>query len=150
MNGVEFVVFGTPAPQGSKKPMGLRKTKSGKQVSILVESSAKVAPWREAIELEWIKLRNTGRVQGLAGPVSVEVVFYLNRVDKPKNLHWPVSKMDGDIDKLLRSTFDALTQSGAIEDDRFIVTVSAGKAYAGSLPYGLQQPGATIKIRRAG
>lgn len=141
MNGVEFIVYGTPAPQGSKRHVG-----GGR----MIESSKRVKPWREAVMLAWYELRATDRVEKIMGPVCVEVVFYLNRVDKPKNLHWPVSKMDGDIDKLLRSTFDALTQSGAIEDDRFIVTVSAGKAYAGSLPYGLQQPGATIKIRRAG
>ena len=150
MNGVEFIVYGTPAPQGSKKPMGLRRTKSGKQVSILVESSKLVKPWREAVMLAWYELRNTGRVQGIMGPVNVEIVFYLHKVKNPKHPLWPVSRRDGDIDKLRRATYDALTKAGAIEDDCFVVLESGGKVYAGSLPYGLQQPGATIKIRRAG
>lgn len=136
MNGVEFIVYGTPAPQGSKKPYG-----NGR-----VEASKLVKPWREAVKWAWIEMRNSGIVEPIMGPVIVDTMFYFQRPKKPK-YEFPCVK---DVDKLLRSTNDALTQCGAIEDDRFIVVGSFGKVYAGSLPYGLQQPGATIKIRRAG
>jgi hypothetical protein len=39
---IEFMVTGTPAPQGSKKFVGTTKTGRG----ILAESSKKVKPWR--------------------------------------------------------------------------------------------------------
>ncbi|WP_312681328.1 hypothetical protein [Stenotrophomonas chelatiphaga] len=44
---IRIVVYGSPAPQGSKSFKGLAK--SGR--AILVESSKKVCPWRQDVKL---------------------------------------------------------------------------------------------------
>ena len=114
-----FKVLGVPAPQGSKRHVGR---------GILVESSKKVAPWREAVKWEAIKVHQ-GRPP-LQGAIHVSVDF---RVPAPKKLkagQEPTTRTSGDIDKLLRSTFDAITDSGMIRDDSHIVAVTATKRFA--------------------
>ena len=46
-----------------------------------------------------------------------------------------------DLDKLLRSTFDAITTAGVWRDDAQVVVVSASKSYADTFP-----PGALITL----
>lgn len=121
-------VYGTPAPQGSKQAYVRGKR------AVLVEVSRKVKPWREAVVA-------AAQASGLSygGIVAVQVIFYMPR---PKSHYgsrkgqpylkdtapsYPSGKPD--IDKLLRSTFDALTTSGIIEDDSRIVEVFARKLY---------------------
>lgn len=123
-------VVGVPAPQGSKKYVGHR---AGKPV--LLESSAKVRPWRAAV------------AQAAAlhpplpeGAVTVEVVF---RLPRPKSLPKRVTThtRKPDLDKLVRSTLDAL--SGVLyADDNRVDTLTARKTYA--TPE--EQPGATICV----
>ena len=122
-----FKVLGEPAPQGSKT-----RTKWGMR-----ESSTKVAPWRENVmnvihRMGWDALL-------LDGPISVKVTFIHTR---PKN-HYGMRKgvpylkdnapvwmaQTPDIDKCLRSTFDAITQSGMIVDDSRIVKVATEQRY---------------------
>lgn len=56
--------------------------------------------------------------------------------------HWPTSRGIGDIDKLERSTLDALTASGVWVDDSQVVQMRSTKTWAD----GLCDPGATIII----
>jgi crossover junction endodeoxyribonuclease RusA len=114
-----FTVMGTPAPQGSKRHVGR---------GILVESSKKVAPWREAVK--WEAIRVHGGKPPLEGPLYVSVHFYVRPPKKLKNGQQPITRTNGDIDKLLRSTFDALVDSGMIRDDSQIVCVTARKEFA--------------------
>lgn len=116
---VYFQVLGTPAPQGSKRHVGR---------GILVESSKKVAPWREAVK--WEAIRVHGGKPPLEGPLYVSVTFYVHRPKCSKDGSWPVTRYSGDLDKLLRSTFDAITDSGMIRDDSQIVCVTARKEFA--------------------
>jgi len=122
-----FNVHGTPAPQGSKT-----RTKWG-----MIESSKKVLPWREAVVAEII--RHGCHNKMLDGPLNISIKF---RFKRPKSHYGtrkgqPYLKQDApvfvtstpDLDKCLRSTFDALTQSGLIKDDSFIVSVQASKRY---------------------
>lgn len=44
-----FVVYGEPAAQGSKKAAGYRRGRGGRMVTVLVEQSKKVKPWRTAV-----------------------------------------------------------------------------------------------------
>lgn len=122
---ITMTVYGTPAPQGSKRHVG---------GGIMVESSTKVGPWREAIVSEAIRTDIVGRK--LDGPLFVGVVFWLARPaghfgkrgllpSAPKH-----PSVKPDIDKLLRSTLDGLTQAGVIADDARIVFVEACKRYA--------------------
>jgi crossover junction endodeoxyribonuclease RusA len=56
---------------------------------------------------------------------------------------WPDKRPD--LDKLQRSTLDALVSAGAIEDDGRVVILYAEKVFPG-MPYALETPGARIRI----
>lgn len=139
MNPVTITVYGVPGAQGSKAFKGI--SKSGK--AIMVESSKKVGPWREAV-------KNAVMLAGhphVPGAVSVEIVFTLARpkrlaAAKHKNAP-PAVTPDGD--KLTRATWDALTQMRVIEDDARIVSWGGSKVYEGS-DWGMDSPGAVIQI----
>ena len=140
---IEIRVWGIPAPQGSKQVRGYVAGRA-----ILGESSKAVAPWRVDV-----RAATQNQYQGpiLTGPVAVCATFLFSR---PKG-HWGTGKnaerlkpsapkhltsvRHGDLDKLLRSTFDGLSQSaggGLITDDSLIVQVMANKRYVeeGELP----------------
>jgi crossover junction endodeoxyribonuclease RusA len=112
-----FWVDGEPAPQGSKNGF----VKNGRVV--MVESSKKVKPWREAVATETAKQVNCT----MTTPVEIALVFHLPR-PKTVNRKWPAVKPD--LDKLIRSTFDGLTTGGLYTDDALVIAVSASKQYA--------------------
>ena len=134
-----IVAIGTPGPQGSKRFMG---TRGGR--GVLIESSKKVKPWREAVV--WAAREAGGRV---VGPVVVEMIFTL---PKPKSAPkrrklWPDRKPD--LSKLVRSTEDALTDAGAWEDDARVVELRTAKRYPGEGADALDVPGCVIRIHEA-
>jgi Holliday junction resolvase RusA-like endonuclease len=125
-------VTGRPAPQGSK-----RLGEHGQ----MREQSAYLRPWRAAVVRAAYQAYVDAGVQPntlpvLLGPVAVIARFRMA----------PGSRVDGppDIDKLLRSTFDALTQAGAWEDDSRVVEVITSKLAL----VGDETPGALITIWR--
>jgi Holliday junction resolvase RusA-like endonuclease len=63
----------------------------------------------------------------ITGAVSLVVNFYFQRPKSVKRQHPEVKP---DLDKLLRSTLDALVEAGAIEDDAKVVAVTACKIYS--------------------
>lgn len=143
MNEIRFFVIGVPAPQGSKRHVGR---------GILVESSKRVAPWRQAVEAA-----ARGHGGRILGPVAVRLVF---RLPRPKGHYrtgrnsnllrnsaptWPTSLAHGDIDKLTRSTLDGLVCAEAIEDDSQVVILRAAKAYA----HQAGEPGCLVTITPA-
>ena len=142
---VEFRVFGLPAPQGSKKHVGR---------GVMVESSKKVRPWRQDV-MATSDRAYKGKV--ITNPVRLEVDFFFAR---PKS-HYRTGKYSdllredapiyafthnlGDLDKLLRSTIDALsfvTGGCIIRDDCLVVSISSSKQYANAIT----PPGAAIKV----
>lgn len=136
---ITVTVLGTPAPQGSKRHVGN---------GVMVESSAKVKPWREAVK--WAVDDQHGQAvrdfDPFRGPVIVELVFTLAKpASAPKRTRtWPSKRPD--IDKLIRSTLDGLTDSGVIRDDAQIVQLTAAKRYPGEGFFALPVPGAWIRI----
>lgn len=139
-----FRVYGVPAPQGSKKHIGK---------GVMVESSKRVRPWREAVK--------TGIAADLGPdpymltvPTYVDIRFVFTRPKSHyrtgRNAHLlkdsapprPTSKQLGDVDKLQRATFDALTDCGVIADDALIVEVYATKEYG-------TRPGAQVIVGTA-
>jgi Holliday junction resolvase RusA-like endonuclease len=114
---ISYWIDGEPAPQGSKTGF----IKNGRVV--MVESSKKVKPWREAVAAQ-----TQAKVpSALQNPVEISLVFHL---PKPKTVtrKWPAVKPD--LDKLIRSTFDGLTTGGLYTDDALVIAVSASKQYA--------------------
>lgn len=137
----KFTVYGTPAPQGSKSFKG--RTKTGR--AIMVESSKKVAPWRDSViwafreaikgDPDWLPITE---------PVRLVVTFSLQRPKSaPKRVTRPAKYPD--LSKLIRSTEDGMTTAGVYADDSLIVSVEAHKVFAGTAE-GLEVPGAQIEI----
>lgn len=121
-------VLGHPAPQGSKRHVGR---------GIMVEASKAVTPWREAVVTECKRHQVAGLM--IDAPVDVFLSFYFPRpaghyaasgevkASAPK---YPSRRSVGDLDKLVRSTLDALVQASVIADDCLVVDLTARKRYA--------------------
>ena len=149
-----ITVYGTPAPQGSKRFVGHAKSGRG----IMIESSAAVKPWREAVKwaaLEALEPRELSVEAhcngGFVGPVRVRMVFTLRRPAAAKKREYPHTKPD--LSKLVRATEDALTDAGVWEDDARVVELTAAKAYP-IIPHVpgteiLDRPGCVITIESA-
>lgn len=130
-------VAGTPAPQGSKRPLGRR---GGRHV--MVESSKKVKPWRRAIRDAFTKSENIGlgwhdfpvRVFEKGTALVVMIVFVMPRpVSTPKTKPTPLAVKRPDVDKLTRAVLDALDSTsgaGVFADDSQVITVHAHKRVA--------------------
>jgi len=112
---ITFFVEGHAGPQGSKRHVGHGR---------MIESSKRVAPWRAAVIAE--AQRHAHDL--LAGPVGVSVQFILPR---PKNARGIISaaRRIGDLDKLCRSTLDALSDV-IYRDDCQVVDIRASKRVA--------------------
>jgi crossover junction endodeoxyribonuclease RusA len=124
---------------------------------VLVESSKRVGPWREAIrhaaalaaeERRWVTMPDQ--------PVMLALTFTLARprshygtgrnadVLKPSAPGYPIGTPD--LDKLCRATLDALTDSGVIHDDARVIALGATKTYPGGHADALDVPGAVVTL----
>jgi Holliday junction resolvase RusA-like endonuclease len=76
-------------------------------------------------------------------PVELRVVYFFDRTaeDRPDEAY-PVAMGIGDLDKLDRNIGDALTSSGVIKDDQYIVRIVSEKRWAAEGG----QPGAQITL----
>jgi Holliday junction resolvase RusA-like endonuclease len=114
---VSFTVLGVPGPQGSKRHVG-----GGR----MVESSKKVAPWRDSVA--WAGKEAMAGRSPLDGPLGCDIVFVFPRPKSRKKTARHDRKPD--LSKLIRSTEDALTTGGVWADDARVVVVFAQKAYS--------------------
>jgi Holliday junction resolvase RusA-like endonuclease len=134
---VELVVLGVPGPQGSKRYVG-----GGR----MIESSKKVAPWRDSVA--WAAREVMAGRPPIDGPVRCQMVFVFPRPKSRKRTALHDRKPD--LSKLIRSTEDALTTGGAWADDaRVVEYVTTCKRYADEMPPGSITSGAAIRIWRA-
>lgn len=139
-----IVVYGSPAPQGSKKFLGTYKGKDGRTHGIMGEDSKRTKPWREDVKAAALLVRN-GRAP-LDCALNVRIIFTMPKpASAPKTRRTYPMRMP-DIDKLCRSTFDALTQAGVMVDDARVVRLVAAKVFPGEDPDALEACGAVIEI----
>lgn len=124
---IEFRVYGTPAPQGSKKFVGKGR---------MIESSKKLPAWRKTVTQA---AHAVAPKQPLDCPVSVQATFW---VPKPQRPRFNVPATPGDLDKYLRAVGDALEQAGVLKNDARITHWNATKHYADQH----NPPGAHITI----
>ena len=132
MNEIFIPVIGIPAPQGSKRHVGH---------GIMIENSKRVKPWRQDVK-EAALTHYDGEVIDQA--VEIEIIFIFvrpkshfgtgknSRKLKPSAPVFVTSKGIGDIDKLQRSTYDALSESSGgnvLKDDSLIVQNRNSKRY---------------------
>lgn len=130
-------VIGRPAPQGSKRYVG----GSAKQGGRFIEASKYLPAWRKALMTAAQEAMAEQEWETYAGPVEVQVTFFLERPSSiPQSKRpWPIKPPD--LDKLVRS-LDSLTDAGVWEDDGQIVILQAAKCYADT-----REPGAEIRVR---
>lgn len=150
---IEIRVYGTPGPQGSKRFMG---THGGR--GVMVESSKKVKPWRDAVRGDAIVAHQAvPNWKPLDEPLYAEMVFTFARPRSHyrtgRNAHLlrdaaparPLAKPD--VSKLCRSTEDALTDAGVWCDDARVVEYTRlAKVYAGEDDDAMDAPGVVIRI----
>lgn len=141
---MKIIAYGDPGAQGSKR--FVRQTAGGK--GIMIESSAKVAPWRQDVKAAAEAVLDTlGRPSPFTGPLAVRMVFTFLRPASVKRHKRPWPSVAPDLSKLCRSTEDALKSAGAIHDDALIVEYTRlAKVYAGEDPDALDRAGVLIII----
>ncbi len=136
-------VYGEPAPQGSKRAFVIKGTNR----AVVTEVSNKVKPWRIAVEQAVILAYPPGTRKDpilVRGAVSVVIDFVLPKPKSAKKDAKPA--VSPDIDKLARSTLDALKTSGVFEDDGRVVDLAVSKRYPSDNPEGMPVPGARIFV----
>lgn len=127
---LHVVIRGTPAPKGSLRHVGR---------GVLVESSARLRPWRAAVTAAAVDAAGPGW-EPIDGPIHVEVGFEFARPAshygtgrntarlRPGAPAYPATRPD--LDKLVRAVLDALGDAGVWRDDARVVTVAAVKRWA--------------------
>jgi Holliday junction resolvase RusA-like endonuclease len=138
---LEIIVYGRPAPQGSKRHVGN---------GVMIESSKAVKPWRDDVKAAAEKAIGgmLGDRYPLDAPLIVRMVFTMPKpASAPKRRRtWPCRTPD--LSKLIRSTEDALTASGVWRDDARVVEYErTAKVFPGEDPEALDAPGVRITIR---
>ena len=127
---VAFSVPGRAAPQGSKRHVGH---------GIMVESSARLRPWRAAVTAAAIEARDGA--PPITGPVYLRVDISFPRPAghfgtgrnagklRPSAPYFAPSRAVGDLSKLIRAVEDAITDAGLWRDDSQVVVVTAVKRH---------------------
>ncbi len=137
-------VHGSPAAQGSKRAVIHRST--GRPV--VIEQSQKVKPWRADVKAAAEQACATAGPDRfpLDGPVALDITFTLPKpASAPKTRRtWPDRRPD--LDKLLRSTLDALQAAGVYRNDGQVIQCGHRKVYPGEHIQALTVPGAVIYV----
>lgn len=145
-------VYGTPAPQGSKK--GFYNPHIGR-VQLVDDNKKRLKPWRDAVRSDSADAMTLPKPidQG----VAVDMVFSFTRPQSHyrtgRNAHLlrdgapvqPAGKPD--LDKLARAAGDALKDAGVLRDDSRICEYRRlAKVWVGEDVDALDRPGALIRI----
>jgi Holliday junction resolvase RusA-like endonuclease len=116
---IEFTAYGIPQPKGSTKSFVV----GGKAVT--TSDNAKVKPWQEVVS--WAAQQHRPE-QIFRGPVIVELDFHFLRPKSVSEKKRRFHTVKPDIDKITRSTLDAL--KGVIyADDSQVTTLLVAKKY---------------------
>lgn len=151
-------VLGSPIPQGSKKSFAHRDT--GKIVT--VEERAKTLhPWRDSVRWaarEAMNLPADKDFWPMTGPVRVEATFSFRR---PKSHYrtgryahllrenaplFPITRAQGDGDKITRAVLDALDAAGVFVDDSQVADGRWRKVWCGEDRDSIDVPGVRIAV----
>lgn len=146
MNALTLDVIGTPAPQGSHRGFVV----NGR--AVITQDNKKTKPWRQDVKATALnELADRMPWTPYDGPVEVQISF---RMPRPR-YHYGTGRNSHqlkpsaptfvdkkpDIDKLTRSTLDALTEAGVWRDDSQVASMVLHKEYATDQP-----PGAHILV----
>jgi Holliday junction resolvase RusA-like endonuclease len=134
-------VFGRARTKGSLKPVHAKAGPGRCRVG-LTEDGEFSKPWKEHMMREIV---GVCRVERFPDAVRVDCEFTFERLasEERRGDLWPIQPpgptAQGDLDKLVRNVYDALTQSGLIKDDCLVIGGHALKRFA--------QPGEAAGVR---
>lgn len=121
---IHLWVPGVPVQQGSMVPGRPVRGPKGMRSTMHSHNPEELKAWRRAIA---DAIRATGHPQ--IGPyVEVSMVFHMPKPKTTKYPEYPAGTPD--LDKLMRAAFDALTESGIVEDDARIVRATVEEVWA--------------------
>jgi len=131
MHQVKFTVYATPQPQGSARVFIVKGKWGASDRATITHDNKKLKPYRQELtNTAMVELHNSGIAVPMAGkqvPVSLVIDFYFNKPPSvPKKRREIAVKPD--LDKLVRSTTDALTGILYV-DDAQVVEYSVRKHY---------------------
>lgn len=150
MAEIVITVYGTPAPQGSKRGFVV-----GKRAIVVDDNKPQLRTWRQDVRdaAEQAMCGNWGTIGLWDGAVGVEIQFWLARPKghyrTGRNAHLlrgtaPLHpQVKPDIDKTSRAILDSLKDAGVIRDDARVTDLHAIKRYAARS----ERPRAVITIR---
>jgi crossover junction endodeoxyribonuclease RusA len=146
MTRLEFTVVAVPKPQGSKRGFVVQGKGDAKPRAIVVDSDkGPLRSFREAVRATAVDQD----AEQIDGPVRVILAFAL---PKPKAAargprRYPIGRNAGDVDKLTRAVFDALTDAGVWADDSQVCEAMVSKDYPGTILSAYQTaPGVYVRV----
>lgn len=155
MDPITLEIHGLPTPQGSKRAFNHPVTG---RAMMSEQTGAKLKNWRTDVKAAALQhIYDSPSWRMIEWAVYVDVTFRFPRpaghYGSGRNAHllkdsapdFPGGRNIGDIEKLTRSTHDALTAAGFWKDDSLVVGLTAWKVYA---PRG-EAHGARITVRPA-
>lgn len=132
---LDFVVYGDPKPQGSKRGF---VTKQGR-VAMVEQAGRPLKTWRDTVTRTAVSERiRQNWTPYTEGPLRVDIVFMLKQPARPK---FPLPAVRPDVDKLVRAVLDSMTDAHVWQDDSQVVDLRVKKTYG--------QTGAHITVRPA-
>lgn len=121
---LRFEVFGDPQTQGSSRAF----VRGGR--AIVTSDSPNLRPWRDAVTWAARDAMEASGWSMLTGPVFCSTDFYLPRPKSAPKTRDILPAKGKDVDKMVRSIYDSLTNAGVWRDDSQVVEARMGKRYA--------------------
>ena len=136
-------VRGLPVPQGSIRSLGAGRPS--------IHSNAKrLLPWREAVQHALQDAMThplpASLLFPLGGPVAVAAVFTMRKPKSAPKRRRTFPTPRPDVDKLLRTVFDAMQAAGVVRDDAQVIDVHASKVFPDEAPGALPVPGLFLSV----
>lgn len=123
---LEFAVPGQPTPQGSKNAYN----RGGRIV--LVESAKGLKKWRKLVSDLAAESATNWKIPDSDTSIHVSVTFFMER---PRSAKRPHPTVKPDLDKLIRTILDGVTQSNKVwKDDSQVTVIVASKIYSSGVP----------------
>lgn len=116
-------VFGIPESQGSVRGF----VRGGR--AILTSDNKALRPWREAVTWAARDAMASREWSRVTGPMRVEAAFWMPRPKSAPKTRDILPVRGKDVDKMLRSIFDSLTNAGVWVDDSQVCAGEFTKRY---------------------
>lgn len=136
---VSFPALGRPVPQGQLRHLGKGRPSIYGNQDILL-------PWRDHVIVCARMAIQRSVLFPIEGPVGAHIWFTWPKPKSAPKTRVTMPDTQPDLDKLVRTIFDALQQAGVVQNDSQFVALQAMKVYPGETPFSLRTPGVRITV----